>query len=121
MIGGIGLSVVLPLLALNLPLFKHLENLDLFCWSIGLGIATAVFVVVLLEVRSAESKESLNEVKKAVESLEMRVTQGREAITSLVDRDGFYHQMCKYLEEATTRIDLMYQASRRPESFRPSE
>lgn len=121
MIGGIGLSVVLPLLAINLPLFKHLENLDLFSWSIGLGIATAVFVAVLLEVRAAETKEGVDEVKKAVEALEMRVTRGREVVASLVDRDGFYRQMCKYLEEATTRIDLSYQAPKRPESYRPSE
>jgi hypothetical protein len=121
MVGGIVLSVVLPLLALNLPLFKHLEDLDLFSWSIGLGIATAVAVAVLLEVRSTETKESVDDVKKAIEALEMRVVRGREVIASLVDRDGFYRQMCKYLEEATTRIDLMYQAPKRPESFRPSE
>ena len=119
-IGGVVLSVVIPILALNLPLFKHLENLDLFSWSIGLGIAIAVAIAVLLEVRSTETRESVADVREALEALELRVLRGKEVVASLVDRDDFYRQMCKFLEEATTRIDLMYQAARRPESFRPS-
>lgn len=121
LIGGILLSVILPVLALNLPLFKNVEDLDLFSYSIGFGIAVAVVIAVLLEVRSTETRESVAEVRTAVESLESRVLRNRDVTASLVDRDGFYRQMCQFLEEATIRIDLMYQAPRRPESFRPSE
>jgi hypothetical protein len=119
--GGLILSVLLPFLALNLPLFKDLKDLDLFSYSVGLGIAVAVVLAVLLEVRSTETRDSIAEVKRAVESLEMRVLGGRDVIASLVDRDEFYSHMGTFVGEASRRIDLMYQAPRRPESFRPSE
>jgi hypothetical protein len=120
-VGGLGLSVLLPYLAMNLPLLKEPKALDLFSYTIGLGIAVAVALAVLLEVRSTEIRESVAAVWSAVHSLELRMLSGRDVKASLVDRDDFYRQMQQFAEEATIRIDLMYQASRRPEDFRPSD
>lgn len=119
--GGVILSIVLPLLALNLPLFKGLEKIDLFSYCLGIGIAVATALAILIEVRSTEGRETTDEINRSIQSLELRVLEGRDVISSLVDRDGFYRHMRQFVEEATTRIDLMYQAPRRPESYRPSE
>jgi hypothetical protein len=119
--GGLILSALLPALALNIPLFKKLESLDLFAYGIGFLIVVAVVLSVLIEARATETRESVAEVKRVIESLELRVLGGREVVTSLVDRDGFYKQMRQFVEGADTRIDLMYQAPKPPESFRPSE
>ena len=110
LLSGVVLSVLLPLLVMHLPLFRELKAVDLFSYGLGMGIALATILAILNEVRSAETREHADEMKRALDSLELRVLEGRNVIASLVDREGFYRQMQQFVDEATRRIDLMYQA-----------
>lgn len=114
---GILLSIIIPLLLLNLPLFKNLSVLDMF--SYGLGFVS-IIATIFASLYSNYMEEIKNNQDIVFAKLDIINKYMKGGITYAVSKEILYEKLSEFVNSASSRIDLTYLGDMPPGAYRKS-
>lgn len=120
LIGIVGLlfTFLLPIIVLNVPLFKDLGRNDLFAYGLGFSVIIATGILLAFNVRFKNINDQERRIREELSEISLALSQEPGRLSHIVNREQLYITMVSFLAGAKQRIDLMYQAEKPPHSFR---
>jgi len=114
---GLILSVIIPVVLLNLPLFKQLSNLDMF----GYGLGFISLIATLFFSLYASYTEKIRENQRLVLDGLKQINQSIQSnVSYAVSKEVLYEKMREMIINAEYKIDLSYLGELPPDSYRRS-
>jgi hypothetical protein len=130
---GVILTVIVPLIVLNISYFKGFSTLDMFGYSLGFVlIVGSIFLFFLANIEDliAEHSENLSK-SNVVQNVEFKrfanemnhlssAIKSKDNLVYPVNKEHMYDRMIDFLTNSRNRADLMYMGNKPPQDYQGS-
>lgn len=127
------LTIIVPLIVLNISYFKGFTSLDMFGYAMGFVLIVGsvfLFYIVNIEEKLRENNDSIIEVgtlqnadfKKLANEIShfSQAIKSKENFVYAVKKEELYTRMSEFLLNASNRVDLMYLGDKPPYDYQKS-
>jgi low affinity Fe/Cu permease len=122
------LTFVIPLAAINIPLFKEMSLTDSMAYILGFITVTSGCIIAFLqyqierlqnqqEIQLGQQRRDSADIHESVDRLRFALQEINEITIYAVDRDLLYDRLKHYVKDAKRRVDLMYFGNQPPLSY----
>ena len=115
----LALTIIIPLIVLQLQYFKNFTALDMFGYSLGfILIITSLFLLLYnnLEKRIKDTSEAHNKLELSIKHLGQAFSSKNNS-TFAVNKEELYNKMNEFVQRSEKRINLMYMGTKKPTDY----